>query len=82
LVFVNVHPFNDGNGKAVKLFEKWFLAQNLGEVDWYIQSEKYDYFTIDNYYKNLNKLGMFYEKWDCAKAYSFHQLLPNAIHCK
>jgi len=82
LVFVNIHPFNDGNGRAARLLEKWFLAQKLGETAWYIQSEKYYYHHVDSYYKHLNKLGMFYEKLDYQKADSFLQMLPNAINYK
>jgi Fic family protein len=40
LVFVKIHPFNDDNGRTVRLLEKWFLAQKLGEKGWFIQSEK------------------------------------------
>jgi Fic family protein len=79
LVFVNIHPFNDGNGRAARLLEKWFLAERLGEKAWYIKSEKYYYHHVNDYYKNLNRLGMFYEKIDYAKANAFLQMLPNAI---
>lgn len=80
LVFVNIHPFNDGNGRAARLLEKWFLADKLGEKAWYIKSEKYYYHHINDYYKNLNRLGMFYEKIDYSKANLFLQMLPNAIN--
>jgi Fic family protein len=79
LVFVNIHPFNDGNGRAARLLEKWFLAEMLGETAWYIQSEKYYYQHVNDYYKNLNRLGVFYEKLDYSKADNFFQMLPNAI---
>lgn len=26
LVFVKIHPWNDGNGRSARLLEKWFLA--------------------------------------------------------
>ena len=41
LVFVKIHPWNDGNGRSARLIEKWFVAQKLGENAWFIESEKY-----------------------------------------
>ena len=80
LGLVNIHPFNDGNGRAARLLEKWFLSEKLGERAWYIQSEKYYYQHVNNYYKNLARVGMFYEKLDYAKADLFMEMLPNAIN--
>jgi Fic family protein len=80
VVFVNIHPFNDGNGRAARLLEKWFLAEKLGQNAWYIPSEKYYYANINNYYKNLARIGMFYEQVDYAKMDLFLQMLPQSLN--
>lgn len=79
LVFVNIHPFADCNGRISRLLEKWFLAQKLGERAWYVQSEKYYYKNVEAYYKNLARLGMFYEKIDYEKSLPFLLMLPQSL---
>ena len=79
LVFVNIHPFEDGNGRAARLLEKWFLAQKIGKKAWYTQSELHYYQNVNDYHKNLNKLGMFYEQLNYAEAFPFLLMLPNAL---
>ena len=40
LVFVKIHPFQDGNGRSARLLEKWFLIEKIGEKATDVQLEK------------------------------------------
>ncbi|TDG35781.1 hypothetical protein EZJ43_12235 [Pedobacter changchengzhani] len=79
LVFVKIHPFNDGNGRMARLIEKWFLAQKLGEKAWFLQSEKMYYENHQIYYRNLRALGLEYEELDYKNAMDFLLMLPKSI---
>ena len=80
LVFVKIHPFNDGNGRTARLLEKWFLATLLGEKAWYIASEHNYYKNLKGYYHNLARVGMFYEELNFEKSIPFLLMLPKALH--
>lgn len=78
LVFVNIHPFIDGNGRTTRLLEKWFLAKMLGEKAWFITSEKNYWDNRPTYYKNL-QLGVNYYEVKYGKSIPFLLMLPNAL---
>lgn len=79
LVFVKIHPWNDGNGRTARLIEKWFLAQKLGHKAWFIQSEKMYYNQHNTYYKNIRLLGLEYPDLDYKQALSFLLMLPTSL---
>lgn len=79
LVFVKIHPFNDGNGRTARLLEKWFLAQKFGEKAWFIQSERLYYELHQTYYQNLRALGIEYTQLDYGKALAFLLMLARAL---
>ncbi len=61
LKIAHIHPFADGNGRAARLVEKWFLAEKFNEKVWLIQSEKYYKEHLGVYYKNINLGVNYYE---------------------
>lgn len=79
-LFAKIHPFADGNGRAARLLEKWFLAENLGTAVWGIPTEKFYYNCRSEYYTALN-VGSTYE--ETIKSFGnimpFLMLLPQAV---
>jgi Fic family protein len=79
LVFVKIHPFEDGNGRTGRLLEKWFLASKLGEKAWLIPSERYYYQNHANYFLSLRQLGLEYDLLDYSKALPFVLMLSASV---
>ena len=80
LVFVKIHPFEDGNGRTARLLEKWFIAEKLGEQAWFIQSEKYYYTHQAHYFAAIRRLGLEYEGLDYREGLSFLLMLSLSIY--
>lgn len=78
LVFVNIHPFVDGNGRATRLIEKWFLAKKIGENAWCISSERNYWDQRKTYYDHL-QIGVNYYEVKYDKSIPFLLMLPNAL---
>ena len=79
LVFVKIHPWNDGNGRSARLLEKWFISEKLGEKAWFLQSEKMYYQQHQTYYKNIRLLGLEYPELNYNQALPFLLMLPKTF---
>lgn len=71
LVFVKIHPFQDGNGRTARLIEKWFLIEKIGQKATSVQLEKNYYKELQDYYANIRKIGLEYEDLDYSKSLDF-----------
>lgn len=71
LVFVKIHPMQDGNGRTARLLEKWFLLEKLGQDAVAIELEKNYYINRKAYYDNIRQLGLEYQTLDYGKALEF-----------
>ena len=81
LRITEIHPFADGNGRMARLLEKWFLSQMLGDVAWYVQSERNYQRRIVSYYKNIH-LGSSYAALRDNRSLPFLLMLPWALRIK
>lgn len=71
LVFVKIHPFQDGNGRTARLIEKWFLIEKIGQKATSVQLEKNYYKRRKDCYSNIRKIGLEYENLDYSKSLDF-----------
>jgi Fic family protein len=78
LRFAHIHPFRDGNGRAARLLEKWFISENLGSNFWKIPSEEYYKKMQTDYYKTIN-LGVNFYELNYDLCLTFLEMLPNCL---
>ena len=78
LRFAHIHPFRDGNGRAARLIEKWFVAEKLGHDFWKIPSEEYYKNNQAKYYETIN-LGVNFYELNYDKFIGFLEMLPNCL---
>ncbi len=73
-----IHPFSDGNGRAARLIEKWFLVTKLGLSAWSVNSEKYYWDNRPAYYQNI-AIGYNYYALHWERCIPFLLMLPQSI---
>lgn len=78
LRFAHIHPFRDGNGRAARLIEKWFIAEKLGRDFWKISSEEYYKVNQARYYETIN-LGVNFYELNYDNCLRFLEMLPNCL---
>jgi Fic family protein len=78
LKFAHIHPFRDGNGRAARLIEKWFISEKSGHDFWKIPSEEYYKVNQAKYYETIN-LGVNYYELNYDKCLGFLKMLPNCL---
>ena len=79
LVFVKIHPFQDGNGRTARLIEKWFLIEKIGQKATSVQLEKNYFKHLKEYYSNIKALGLEYDDLDFNEALDFLLMTVNGI---
>jgi Fic family protein len=78
LRLAHIHPFRDGNGRAARLIEKWFVVEKLGRDFWKIPSEEYYKKNQAKYYETIN-LGVNFYELNYDKCIGFLKMLPNCL---
>ncbi len=78
LRFAHIHPFRDGNGRAARLIEKWFVSEKLGRDFWKIPSEEYYRKNQAKYYETIN-LGVNFYELNYDRCLGFLEMLPNCL---
>lgn len=79
LRFAHIHPFRDGNGRAARLIEKWFITEKLGRDFWKISSEEYYKVNQARYYETINP-GVNYYELNYDNCLGFLEMHPNCLN--
>lgn len=82
LIFVKIHPFQDGNGRTARLLEKWFLQLKAGPKAAAVPLEKNYYTHLAEYYANIRKLGLEYDKLDYDQSLDFLLMTVDGIRAE
>ncbi len=78
LRLAHIHPFRDGNGRAARLIEKWFIVEKLGRNFWKMPSEEFYKKNQSKYYETIN-LGVNFYELDYDRCIGFLKMLPNCL---
>ncbi|MCF8295261.1 MAG: Fic family protein [Bacteroidales bacterium] len=78
LRMAHIHPFRDGNGRAARLIEKWFVAEKLGRDFWKMPSEEFYKMNQATYYEAIN-LGVNFYELNYDRCIRFLEMLPNCL---
>jgi Fic family protein len=70
LKIVHIHPFRDGNGRAARLLEKWFITEKLGRDFWKMPSAEFYKVNQAKYYDTIS-LGVNYYELNYDKCLGF-----------
>ena len=79
LIFLKIHPLQDGNGRTARLIEKWFLKEKIGQEAISIELEKNYYSNKPKYYDNIRDIGLEYKKLDYSKSLNFLLMTINSL---
>ncbi len=79
LIFLKIHPLQDGNGRTARLIEKWFLREKLGNKAISIELEKNYYTNKQKYYTNIRAIGLDYELLEYDRGLAFLLMTVNSL---
>jgi len=79
IVFLKIHPMQDGNDRTARLIEKWFLKEQIGKKITALELEKNYYLKKPTYYHNIRQIGLEYEQLDYTKSLQFLMMTVNSL---